>query len=238
MVIETKRIQERLNELGYGLKVDNNYGTATTDAVKHFQGLNPPLVVDGIAGPKTLAVLFPGDAEIVADAEKPTIKKAKKPAPAKPAEPVKATSGDMTTSAPGRHAIQEREGTKLKAYKDGGGVWTIGCGHTSAAGPPLVTAGLTITAAECDQILSRDLAKFEEAVNDAVTVGMTRFEFDALMSLCFNIGQGAFAKSTLVKRLNAGDKAAAANEFLVWNKDNGKTVPGLTTRRQSERRQF
>jgi len=144
----------------------------------------------------------------------------------------------QTTSAAGRKAITEREGNVLTAYQDSVGIWTIGVGHTSAAGLPKVVKGLKITAAESDEILSRDLKTFEDGVRAAVGVPLIQNEFDALVSLAFNIGVGAFSKSTLVKKLNAGDRAGAADQFLVWNKAGGKTLKGLTTRRQSERKQF
>lgn len=148
----------------------------------------------------------------------------------------------MQTSAAGRAAIKQREGVVLTAYLDSVGVWTIGVGHTSAAGAPKVSSGMKITAAEADEILSRDLAIFEAAVSSAVRVNLNQNEFDALVSLAFNIGPGAFKKSTLVKKLNAGDRMGAADQFLVWNKGtvNGKKVAikGLTTRRTAERKQF
>lgn len=144
----------------------------------------------------------------------------------------------MKTSASGRAAITRREGNELRAYKDSVGVLTIGVGHTSMAGPPKVTSGMKITAKESDEILSRDLAKFEAAVNNAVKVPLSQNQFDALVSLAFNIGGGAFAKSTLVRKLNAKDYAGAADSFLSWNKAGGKVLKGLTIRRQDERKQF
>jgi lysozyme len=144
----------------------------------------------------------------------------------------------MKTSAAGRKAISDREGVRLKAYQDSVGIWTVGVGHTAAAGPPAPKRGTTITAAECDDILSRDLAKFERAVTSAVKVPLTQSQFDALVSLAFNIGGGAFAKSTLVKRLNKGDLAGAADAFMSWNKAGGRVLAGLTTRRKAEREQF
>lgn len=144
----------------------------------------------------------------------------------------------MKTSPSGRAAITRREGNKLKAYKDSVGVLTIGVGHTSAAGPPRVVSGMTITAQESDDILSRDLALFEKAVSSAVKVPLKQNEFDALVSLAFNIGAGAFSKSTLVRKLNAGDRAGAADQFLVWNKAGGKVLKGLASRRADERKQF
>ncbi|MCJ8053914.1 lysozyme [Shinella curvata] len=144
----------------------------------------------------------------------------------------------LTTSPSGRKALTQREGNVLTAYQDSIGIWTIGVGHTSAAGLPSVAKGLKITAAESDEILSRDLKTFEAGVRAAVKVPLNQNEFDALVSLAFNIGVGAFSKSTLVKKLNAGDRAGAADQFLVWNKAGGKTLKGLTTRRQAERKQF
>lgn len=148
----------------------------------------------------------------------------------------------MQTSSAGRAAIKQREGVVLTAYLDSVGILTIGVGHTSAAGLPKVTPGMKITAREADEILSRDLAVFEKAVNAAVRVPLNQNEFDALVSLAFNIGAGAFAKSTLVKRLNAGDRKGAADAFLMWNKGTVKgkkvEIKGLTNRRAAERKQF
>lgn len=144
----------------------------------------------------------------------------------------------MKTSAAGRAAIAQREGNKLKAYKDSVGIWTIGVGHTAAAGPPAPKAGMTITAAQSDEILARDIPKYEKPVNDAVKVPLTQNQFDALVSLAFNIGGGAFAKSTLVKKLNKRDYGGAAAAFMSWDKAGGKRIPGLTTRRNAERKQF
>jgi lysozyme len=139
----------------------------------------------------------------------------------------------MRTSATGRKVLAEREGRKLKAYKDAVGVWTIGIGHTSAAGPPKVMPGLIITEAECDAIFARDLGVYESAVNAAVKVSVEQHEFDALVSFCYNIGPAGFARSTSVRRLNAGDRPGAAEAFLMWNKP-----AAILGRRRGERAQF
>lgn len=139
----------------------------------------------------------------------------------------------MKMSADGRKRLIAREGKKLRAYKDSAGVWTIGVGHTTAAGAPTVIAGLTITDAECDQILARDLVQYEDAVNRAVTAKLNQNQFDALCSFCFNIGTGGFTRSTVVKCLNAGDAVGAADALLMWNKP-----PEIMGRRRSERAQF
>lgn len=155
-----------------------------------------------------------------------------------PKKAVNQDLGVLKTSAQGRKLISQREGNELQAYKDSVGIWTIGVGHTSAAGSPQVTPGLKITAEQSDDILSKDLALFEQGVRDIVKVPLAQREFDALVSLAFNIGLGAFGKSTLVKKLNAVDKAGAANEFPKWNKAGGRPLAGLTKRREAERKQF
>lgn len=140
----------------------------------------------------------------------------------------------MKMSAKGRAFLKREEAVKLRAYRDAVGIWTIGVGHTSAAGPPTVTEGMTITAAEADEILSRDLAKFEAAVSAAVKVPIAQHEFDALVSLCFNIGEARFKRSTTVRRLNAEDRPGAAEAFLWWNKAGGSVLRGLVNRRKRE----
>lgn len=148
----------------------------------------------------------------------------------------------MKTSRAGRAAIARREGNVLKAYLDSVGILTIGVGHTSMAGPPKVTKGMKITGAQSDEILQRDLASVEASVSSAVKVPLNQNEFDALVSLVFNIGAGAFKGSSVLKNLNAGNRAAAARSMLAWNKGTigGKKVAlkGLTMRRQEEREQF
>ncbi len=138
-----------------------------------------------------------------------------------------------TMSPAGRAALTKREGCRLVAYLDSVGVPTIGIGHTGRAGPPTVAMGMTITQAEADAVLARDLASFEFAVNRAVTVPMTQNQFDACVSLAFNIGATGFAGSTVVHKLNAGDIGGAADAFLMWVRP-----PELRLRRDGERTQF
>lgn len=83
-----------------------------------------------------------------------------------------------------------------------------------------------------------DLAKFEKTVNESVTVPINQNQFDALVSLTYNIGSGAFKNSTLLKKLNKGDYQGAADQFLVWNKAGGKVMKGLVRRREAERALF
>lgn len=141
--------------------------------------------------------------------------------------------GRMKISDEGVRMLEEREGLRTTAYLDSVGVWTIGIGHTSAAGPPTVTEGLTITKDEAYEIFRRDVVQYEEAVLKAVKVEMRQHEFDAYTSLCYNIGPGAFSGSTTVKRLNAADSVGAADAILMWNKP-----PEIMPRRQGEWTQF
>jgi lysozyme len=140
---------------------------------------------------------------------------------------------DREISDAGVDVLIEREGLRCEAYKDSVGVWTIGVGHTSAAGPPEVYEGLTITEEQAAEILNDDLDEFEAAVNECITMPMEQFQFDAFTSICFNIGTGAFKSSTLVKRFNDGDLAGCAEAILMWNKP-----PEIIPRRQGEYVQF
>lgn len=131
----------------------------------------------------------------------------------------------------GLSIIMKFEGCKLKAYKCPAGVWTIGYGHTGAD----VHEGLLISQAMAERLLLQDLEKFCKAVVDMVTVKISENQFSALVSLCFNIGAGALAKSTLMKKINARDFHAAAAQFDLWNKAGGKVLEGLVKRREAER---
>lgn len=139
----------------------------------------------------------------------------------------------MTTSEKGRALLKEFEGLRLTAYKDGAGVLTIGWGHTKG-----VFYGQVITEQQAEDFLTQDLAVAEKAVNDAVGVDITQNQFDALADFAFNLGGHALASSTLIRKLNAGDKMGAANEFAKWDHSAGKEVPGLLRRRLAERDLF
>lgn len=140
----------------------------------------------------------------------------------------------MKTSAAGINLIKEFEGVRLKAYRCPADVWTIGVGHTSAAGPPVVKAGMEITNAQAMKILANDLVQFEDGVDSAVKVPLKQNQFDALVSFAFNVGLGALAKSTLLKKLNAGQYDAVPAELMKWTKAGGKELPGLVRRRRAE----
>lgn len=140
----------------------------------------------------------------------------------------------MNISADGINLIKKFEGVSLVAYLCPAGVWTWGYGHTSAAGEPLVTKGMTGTIQRANEVLRRDLVKFEDALNRLVKVDLEQHQFDALCSFIFNIGEGAFEKSTLLKKLNRGQYGAVPAELMKWTKARGKELPGLVRRRREE----
>ena len=139
----------------------------------------------------------------------------------------------MSISPAGIAMIQAHEGLRLTAYRDAGGVWTIGYGSTGG-----VRRGMTITRDQAVLRLYQDLDEAEATINSRVTVPLTQPQFDALTSLVFNIGGGAFRKSTLLQKLNTGDYAEAAAEFPRWVKARGRILPGLVIRRAAERQLF
>ena len=140
----------------------------------------------------------------------------------------------MKMTDQGRKLLMEREGCKLKAYKDSVGVWTIGVGHTSAAGSPHVKAGMTITQAKAEIIFTDDVAEFEDGVSNLIDGhAIEPHQFDAYVSLAFNIGLGAFASSTTLRQFLAGAHDKAAEAILMWNKP-----PEIKSRRRGEHQQF
>lgn len=141
----------------------------------------------------------------------------------------------MKMSKAGVEMLKGFEGLSLKAYEDVGGVWTIGYGSTGLH----VFPGLEITERIADKFLYNDLRRFEEGVSEACQgLQLTQNQFDALVSFAFNVGLASLAKSTLLKKLLAGDFPGAADQFPRWCKVNGRTVKGLVDRRAKERDRF
>lgn len=142
----------------------------------------------------------------------------------------------MKTSNTGRKFIEHWEGLILHTYDDGTGTPTIGYGHTTAAGNPVVVAGMTITADQADQILAQDLGKVENQVNSLVKVSLTQNQFDALVSFQFNTG--ALATSSALRFLNAGQYDQAAKAMTLYNRAGGRVMQGLVNRRTAEMHLF
>lgn len=145
----------------------------------------------------------------------------------------------MKTSPEGIARIKRHELLRLKAYLCPAGVPTIGWGSTKG-----VAMGMTITEQQADARLVQDLATAESAIHKHVKVPLTQNQFDALASFVFNVGVKNFQGSTLLKKLNEGKYAAAAEQFQFWrNARDPKTgklgvLPGLVKRRAEEREVF
>jgi lysozyme len=134
----------------------------------------------------------------------------------------------MTPSPACLALIKQCEGLRLKSYRDSGGVWTIGHGHTRGVKP-----GQVITEAEADDLLAADAQEAAEAVNRHA-LPCTQGQFDALTDFVFNLGEDRFANSTLLRMHQLGNFTGAAQQFGRWIYDNGKVLPGLVRRRALE----
>lgn len=147
----------------------------------------------------------------------------------------------MQISDKGTALIKEFEGCSLTAYPDpgtGGAPWTIGFGWTQPVDGKPVRPGMTIDKATAERLLKTGLVSYENDVSRLVKVSLTQGQFDALVSFTYNLGSRSLSTSTLLRKLNAGDYAGAADEFLRWNKAGGKVLNGLTRRREAERSLF
>lgn len=122
---------------------------------------------------------------------------------------------------------------RCEAYQCPAGKWTIGWGCTVG-----VTPGMVWTRDEATMALRREVARFETAVARLVTVPLTQQQFDALVSFAYNCGENALARSTILKRVNAGDMSGAAGAFGAWTRGGGRVLPGLVRRRQREAELF
>ncbi len=140
----------------------------------------------------------------------------------------------MRVSPAGLDLIKSFESFSPVVYICPAGKRTIGYGHALRPGETIarVDEGAAL------QFLDSDCMIAENFINATTKVQLTQNEFDALVCFVFNVGVGNYDTSTLKKKLNAGDKAAAAEEFLKWDHTNGKVLAGLTRRREAERALF
>jgi lysozyme len=146
--------------------------------------------------------------------------------------------------------IKKDEGVRNRPYQCPALLWTIGVGHVidpNHAKVPLadrkqlpIPTGWdrVLSAEEIDDILRKDLARFEAGVSRLIKVELTQGQFDALVSFSFNVGLGNLQNSTLRMKVNRGDFEGAAEQFLVWTKAGGKVLPGLVKRRTHEKEMF
>jgi lysozyme len=132
-------------------------------------------------------------------------------------------------NAAGLALVKAYEGLRLEAYQDSCGIWTIGYGHTAC-----VKAGDSISAERAEVLLEMDVMAAERAVARLVKVPLSDNQFSALVSFVFNEGEGAFVKSTLLRKLNEGGYGLVPTCLKSWIFDNGRVEPGLVKRRAAE----
>ena len=141
----------------------------------------------------------------------------------------------MKISNKGLGIIKQFEGCHLKPYRDPIGLWTVGWGHLIGDGKTLPIEWFRrFTQEEADELLKKDLIRFERGVERLCPLNLTQPRFDALVSFAFNLGLGNLQISTLRSKHNRNDILGAAQEFLRWNKAGGKVFRGLTRRREAE----
>lgn len=139
----------------------------------------------------------------------------------------------LSLSAAGVGFIQSWEGTERVAYRDAVGIPTICTGSTRD-----VYLGQEATLAECEARLVEDTTYAGQAIKRCVTAKLSQGQYDAMVSLGFNIGGGALCGSTLVRKLNQGDCRGAGEQFLRWDYAGKQKLRGLTKRRAAESAQF
>lgn len=140
----------------------------------------------------------------------------------------------MKTGKEGIELIKAFEGFRGKKYNCPAGLPTIGYGHVILKGEERLNSAV-ISEQEGEQILKKDLAKFESHVKRLVKVGLTQCQFDALVSFAYNCGPANLERSTLLKKVNANpNDKSIAYEFSRWNRATGKVLAGLTRRREAE----
>ena len=140
----------------------------------------------------------------------------------------------MKLSENGYKFISTWEGIKTKAYQDSVGIWTVGIGFIQIDGKK-VTKDTTLTLDQIKTEFTKQIIKYEDAVNSNVTSKITQNQFDALVSFCFNLGAGALKTSTLLKKVNVEpNDTSITGEFMKWVKAGGKVIQGLVKRREAE----
>lgn len=138
----------------------------------------------------------------------------------------------ITISRAGAGATLGHEAIFLEAYQDPVGVWTIGGGHTEAAGGLKPRPGLIITLQQAMELFQADMAKYEAGVDRAITTPLAQHEVDGLVSFHFNTG--AIKAGSVDDKWNAGDRAGAMRTLRSYVNAKGKRLPGLVTRREEE----
>ena len=140
----------------------------------------------------------------------------------------------MNVNAHGLELIKRFEGFRGAAYRCPAGVLTIGYGHTSAAGAPAVSRGMKMTKAVAARVLSSDVEEFAIGVEKCLRRDLTENQFSALVSFAYNVGLGAFAKSSVLRAVNKGDDESVPRRLALWVKASPRVLPGLQKRRAAE----
>jgi lysozyme len=146
------------------------------------------------------------------------------------ARKISSTGAALIKSFEGCH---KRHGQVFKPYICPGGVLTIGWGHTNHHGRAFDETAQW-TQADCDSAFDEDMEGFAEQVAKLLKVPLKQHQFDALVSFAYNVGIGNLRSSTLLRKLNAGDREGAALEFHRWNRSKGRVLAGLVRRRAAE----
>ncbi len=143
----------------------------------------------------------------------------------------------MRTGETGLNLIKGYEGLRMSAHYAPSEQWTVGYGHTSTA-----RHGMAVTEGDAERLLRDDVGPLEQLISDTVRAPLNQNEHDALVSLIFNIGEENWKRSTVLRKLNAGDKIGAANAFELWTKayvnNELVTLDGLVRRRAAEKSLF
>ena len=137
----------------------------------------------------------------------------------------------MKTNQRAQQIIKSSEGLYLKSYQCPSKIWTIGWGHTAGVKP-----GQTIAREQAEQFFQEDIEQKERFVNRLLSVSLNDNQYSALVSLAFNLRETDFKTSTLLKVINANpnDREGVSQQWVRWNKSNGKVLRGLTIRREME----
>ncbi len=143
----------------------------------------------------------------------------------------------MKVNTAGLDLIKLSEGFMAKAYPDpgtGGDPWTIGYGHTSLAGPPMVRKGDVITRPAAERVLATDVDKFSRGVAALIRAKLNDNQFSAIVSFAYNVGLGNLRKSSVLAAVNAGRLDLVPPRLMTWTKAAGRVLPGLVRRRAAE----